>query len=61
MGWERLLIKEMGKDGSKNRVERRKELLWSDRQVKEMLPSDRFCFSLWKKGVRSFAENVEEK
>ena len=46
---------------SKNRVERRKELLWSDRQVKEMLPSDRFCFSLWKKGVRSFAENFEEK
>ena len=46
---------------SKNRVERRKELLWSDRQVKEMLPSDRFCLSLWKKGVRSFAENFEEK
>ena len=46
---------------SKNRVERRKELWWSDGQVKEMLPSDRFCLSLWKKGVWSFAENVEEK
>lgn len=45
---------------SKNRVERRKEL-WSDSPIKEILPSDCFCLSLWKKGVRSFAENVEEK
>ena len=45
---------------SKNRVERRKEL-WSDSPVKEMLPSDCFCLSLWKKGLRSLKRNENER